>query len=64
MDKDTLTAVVEAILLTASGPVTVSAVTEAIDDRKGGGVLAQMTLPLSEGSSNGTRNGSAGLRAL
>jgi segregation and condensation protein B len=36
MDKDTLTAVVEAILLTASGPVTVSAVTEAIDDRKVG----------------------------
>ncbi len=36
MDKDTLTAVVEAILLTASGPVTVVAVTEAIDDRKAG----------------------------
>ena len=31
-----LTAVVEAILLTASGPVTVSAVTEAVDDRKVG----------------------------
>ena len=36
MDKDTLTAVVEAILLTASGPVTVSAVTEAIGDGKVG----------------------------
>jgi len=36
VDKDTLTAVAEAILLTASGPVTVSAVTEAIDDRKVG----------------------------
>ena len=36
MDKDTLTAVAEAILLTASGPVTVSAVTEAIGDRKVG----------------------------
>lgn len=36
MDKDTLTAVVEAVLLTATGPVTVSAVTEAIDDRKVG----------------------------
>jgi len=36
VDKDTLTAVVEGILLTASGPVTVSAVTEAIDDREVG----------------------------
>ncbi len=36
MDKDTLTAVVEGILLTASGPVTISAVTEAIDDGKVG----------------------------
>ena len=36
MDRDTLTAVVEAILLTSSGPVTVHAVTEAIDDRKVG----------------------------
>jgi len=32
VDRDTLTAVVEAILLTASGPVTVLAVSETIDD--------------------------------
>ena len=33
MDKETLTASVEAILLTANGPVTVAALVEALDDK-------------------------------
>ncbi len=34
MDKDTLNAIIESILLTASGPVAVAAVAEAIDDKE------------------------------
>jgi segregation and condensation protein B len=34
VDKDTLAAIVESILLTASGPVVVAAVAEAIDDKE------------------------------
>ena len=34
MDRDTLTAIIESILLTASGPVAVAAVAEAIDDKE------------------------------
>jgi len=34
VDKDTLAAIVESILLTASGPVAVAAVAEAIDDKE------------------------------
>ena len=34
LDKDTLTAIIESILLTASGPVTVAAVAESIDDKE------------------------------
>ena len=34
MDRDTLTAIIESILLTASGPVALAAVAEAIDDKE------------------------------
>ena len=34
MDKDTLTAIIESILLTSKGPVAVAAVVEAVDDKK------------------------------
>ena len=34
MDRETLTAIVESILLTASGPVALAAVAEAIDDKE------------------------------
>ena len=34
MDRDTITASVEAILLTANGPVTVAALAEALDDKE------------------------------
>jgi len=34
VDKDTLKAIIESILLTASGPVAVAAVTEALDDKE------------------------------
>ena len=33
MDKETLTASIEAILLTANGPVAVSALVEALDEK-------------------------------
>ena len=33
MDKDTLTAIIESILLTSKGPVALAAVVEAVDDK-------------------------------
>jgi segregation and condensation protein B len=44
VDRETLTASIEAILLTANGPVAVAALVEALDDRDVGAEQVQKTL--------------------
>lgn len=50
MNKETLTASVEAILLTADGPVTVAALVEAIDDKTVGAEHVDNTLAALAGA--------------
>ena len=50
MDRETLTASIEAILLTANGPVAVAALVEALDDRDVGAEQVRNTLAAMAGA--------------